>query len=97
MEFVELTFEWNEEKRASNLAKHGLDFADAYRIFEIPMYVVIDSREDYGESRYQGIGLLIQNYVVIVFSEPDEDTIRLISLRRATKLERKIYDSETYF
>ena len=82
-------FEWDENKRAENISKHDLDFVDAWQIFDAPMLVDIDNREDYGETRYFGIGFLKNFVVAIVFTEPDEQTIRIISLRRALKYERE--------
>lgn len=82
-------FEWDENKRAENIGKHDLDFVDAWRIFDAPMLVDIDNREDYGETRYVGIGFLKNLVVAIVLTEPDEQTIRIISLRRALKYERE--------
>ncbi len=82
-------FEWNENKRAENIDKHDLDFADAWQIFDAPMLVDIDTREDYGETRFFGIGFLRNIIVTIVFTEPDEETIRVISLRKALKYERE--------
>lgn len=82
-------FEWDENKRAENIGKHELDFADAWQIFDAPMLVDIDNREDYGETRFFGIGFLKNFVVTIVFAEPDEQTIRIISLRRALKYERE--------
>lgn len=87
-------FDWDEAKRETNLAKHGLDFADAHQAFDLPMFAVPDDREDYGETRYQGIGLLNGNFVALIYTEPDDTTIRLISLRRATPQERRIYERE---
>ena len=87
-------FEWDEAKRESNLVKHGLDFADVPSAFELPMFVVPDDREDYGETRYQGIGLMNGNPIIVVYTEPDDGTIRLISLRKATPQERRIYERE---
>jgi uncharacterized DUF497 family protein len=84
-----VNFEWDENKRAENIGKHNLDFADAWQIFDAPMLVGIDNREDYGETRFIGIGFLKNFAVVIVFSEPNEETIRIISLRRALKYERE--------
>ena len=82
-------FEWDENKRAENISKHDLDFVDAWQIFDAPMLVDIDNREDYGETRYFGIGFLKNFVVAIVFTEPDEQTTRIISLRRALKYERE--------
>ena len=49
----------------------------------------IDRRADYGEERFVGIGLLGNFVVVVIFTEPREDTIRIISLRKALKYERE--------
>lgn len=87
-----MSFEWDENKRAGNINKHELDFADAWQIFDAPMLVNIDNREDYGETRFIGIGLLKNFVVVIVFAEPDERTIHVISLRRALKYERQQFE-----
>lgn len=69
-----------------------MDFTDAYRVFEYPMLVRLDEREDYGEDRWIGIGLMEMRVVVIAFTEPDENTIRVISFRKATSDERKRYE-----
>jgi uncharacterized DUF497 family protein len=81
-------FVWDELKNESNIRRHGLDFRDAPRLFAAPMLVARDEREDYGEDRWIGIGLLDARVVVVVFSEPDEDTVRIISLRKALLHER---------
>lgn len=87
-----MKFEWEESKKQSNLIKHGFDFADAYRIFNLPMVVELDERENYGEDRFVAIGLLDGRVVVIVYTEPDVRTIRIISLRKALSYERKYYE-----
>ena len=87
-----MNFEWDERKNASNLAKHGFDFADAPGIFDLPMVVDLDVRETYGEYRWVGIGLLNGRVVVIVYTEPSEQIIRIISLRKALSHERKRYE-----
>jgi uncharacterized DUF497 family protein len=85
---------WDRHKNKANIKKHELDFADAYKVFESPMLVGLDEREDYGEDRWIGIGLMENRVVVIVFTEPDEDTIRVISFRKATTDERNNYEKE---
>ena len=87
-----MNFEWDEDKRQANVSKHGFDFADASQIFEGPMLTGLDEREDYGEDRWIGIGLLKGIEVVIVFVERGEDTIRIISLRKALKHERNQFE-----
>jgi uncharacterized DUF497 family protein len=70
----------------------GFDFADAYRIFNLPIVVELDKRENYGEDRFIAIGLLDGRVVLIVYTEPDAQTIRIISLRKALSYERKYYE-----
>ncbi len=87
-----MKFEWDERKNQNNLVKHGFDFADAFRIFDSPMLVEFDDRQDYGEDRCIGIGLLSGRVVVVVYTEPDEGTVRIISLRKALTYERRRYE-----
>jgi uncharacterized DUF497 family protein len=47
-----VNFEWDEDKNQENIRKHGFDFADAWEIFEAPMLTALDTREDYGEERW---------------------------------------------
>jgi hypothetical protein len=84
--------EWDERKNQANIQKHGLDFADTGEIFSMPMLVALDDREDYGEDRWIGIGLLKTFVVVVVYVERDRDTLRIISLRKALSHERAEYE-----
>ncbi|MFM9265630.1 BrnT family toxin [Tychonema sp. BBK16] len=87
-----MKFEWDDRKNQSNLAKHGFDFGDAFRIFNLPMVVELDERDDYGEDRCIGIGLLDGRVVVVVYTEPDQETVRIISLRKSLSYERRRYE-----
>ncbi|PSF27377.1 hypothetical protein C7H19_24990 [Aphanothece hegewaldii CCALA 016] len=83
-------FEWDEKKRWSNLKKHGIDFADAYQIFSGDILEIEDQRSNYGEERFLAIGVLDGQVLAVVYTLRGEQ-IRLISARKATKDERKIY------
>ncbi len=87
-----MRFEWDEQKNQTNVSKHGLDFADAWEIFTEPMLTALDSRKDYGEDRWISIGVLQSRAVVIVYTERGEDTVRVISLRKAGTHERLQYE-----
>ncbi|PSN16170.1 hypothetical protein C7293_03890 [filamentous cyanobacterium CCT1] len=87
-----MEFEWDERKNEANVDKHGFDFADADRIFDLPLLVDPDERDDYGEDRWIGIGLLDGRVIVVVFTEPADNTIRIISLRKALSHERRRYE-----
>jgi uncharacterized DUF497 family protein len=75
-------FEWDEHKDQENIRQHGLDFGDAGEIFDNPVLEELDTRKNYGEERLTGIGLLGNRIVMVTFTRPDEDTTRIISLRR---------------
>lgn len=56
------------------------------------MLMALDDREDYGEDRWIGIGMLKTQVVIIVYTEPDENTIRIISMMKALTHERIRYE-----
>ncbi len=86
-----MEFEWDQHKNQANIAKHELDFEDAPRVLRLPLRISLDKRQDYGEDRWIGLGILNGRVVVVVFTEPEEGTIRIISLRKALPYERKRY------
>lgn len=90
-----MKFEWDEKKNQINIQKHGFNFVDAWEIFESPMLIDLDDRLDYGEDRWIGLGMLRSHVVVVVYTEPDEETTRIISLRKALSHERYAYE-ETF-
>ena len=86
----ELQFEWDEEKAAANLRKHGIDFRDAARVFDDEYrkeyYDVAHSDK---EDRFNIIGL-VDDVLFVVYTER-RDIIRMISARPATRHERRLY------
>ena len=92
-----MRFTWDETKRQANLSKHGLDFADAEKVFAGPLVLVEDTRDGYDEQRMIGIGLLDFLVVLIVHVEADEE-IRIISMRKADSDETDLfYRNAGYF
>ncbi len=88
-----MEFTWSERKRALNLKDHGLDFVDVASVFEGLTFTFEDGRFSYGEQRFVTLGLLVGIPVSIVHTENDNE-IRVISFRKATPREAKIYASE---
>lgn len=86
-----MAIEWDIKKNQINIEKHGIDFVDANKIFENPILTKIDDRIDYKEKRWIGIGKLEQVIVVLVYTIRGNN-IRIISIRKANKIERKIYN-----
>jgi uncharacterized protein len=87
-----VNFEWDNQKNEENIRKHGIDFTDVPEIFNGPMLIDLDDRVAYGEDGWIGIGLLRTLVAVVIFTERVDDTIRIISARKATKYERKRYE-----
>jgi uncharacterized protein len=85
-----MKFEWDEAKRQINLAKHGVDFVDMPQLFQGTTVLLVDNRFDYGEVRFLTLGLL-NGIVFLVAHTESDDTIRLISARKATKNEENYY------
>ncbi|KAM3108031.1 BrnT family toxin [Phormidesmis sp. 146-33] len=86
-----MNFEWDERKNEINIDKHGFDFADAYRVFALPMAVELDERDNYGEDRWIGTGMLDERVVGVIYTEPDAETIRIKALTH----ERRYYEQKT--
>ena len=86
-----MSFEWDEEKAAANVAKHGIRFDYAARVFLDPYRIEMpDDREEYGEVRYKTIGM-VDNRVLVVVYTIRNGHIRLISARRAERYEQRQY------
>ena len=80
-------FEWDENKRLSNIEKHHIDFADAVRIFDGFVLTQLSSRTEHQELRYMSIGLLNGTEITVIHT-PRDDKRRIISARRARIEER---------
>ena len=92
-EYDKIMIVYDEAKRQANLAKHGLDLADAGLVYDAPNKITLCSPRQ-GESRLMDVAMveIVGIVLVLVYVERDQD-IRAISLRRASKLERKHYAS----
>lgn len=86
-----MTFEWDNDKNALNIAKHGLSFETACRIFEGVVISATDDRFDYGEVRTNSIGAIDGIAIVVVTHTDRNGRIRLISARPAKRKERARY------
>lgn len=87
-----MKYEWDEEKNRSNVAKHGIGFDRAARIFDGPTVDWIDDRLDYGEERTISLGMIEGVAVLVVVHTDRDNAMRLISARPATRSERTRYE-----
>ena len=92
-----MIFEWNEDKNKINQRKHGIDFDTAKLVFNDPLQISIQDRHKEGEERWQTMGnvegVMILLVAHTIADTKDDEIIRIISARKATKRERKYYES----
>ncbi len=91
-----MEFEWDEEKNRENIQKHGFDFHDAEIVFQGPFHIVPDRKGDYGEERFAALGF-IEDILVRLSYTMRGKVLRVISLRKATVAERRLYEAESLF
>jgi len=88
---ISRTFDWDDVKAASNLAKHGVPFAYATRVFFDEAVVDFDtSRELDREAQRKAVGQIEGRVYTVVYAERG-DAVRIISARRANARETKLY------
>ena len=87
-----MDFEWDEQKNQANIAKHGISFERAQRIFEGMTVDQVDDRQDYGEERIISLGMIEAILILVVVHTDRNGATRIISARPARRSERKIYE-----
>jgi uncharacterized protein len=85
-------FDWDEEKNAANLAKHGISFEEASTIFEGPVFTDVDEGP-YEELRERSYGLINGMTLICVIHTDRAGATRIISARKATKYERDLFNA----
>ena len=91
-----MRFEWSPKKAAANLAKHKVSFDEASTVFGDPLAVTIDDPDSStDENRLLTKGMSQGWKLLVVAHTYKEGVIRIISARRATKSERRQYESES--
>ena len=86
-----MLYEWDEQKRAANKARHRVDFLVVVDFDWDSALVAPDDRYDYGEERYVSIGPINGRLHVLIFTRRDA-AVRVISLRKANEREVKQYE-----
>lgn len=81
---------WDESKRRSNLAKHGLDFRDALEVLESRFRLDVPVVRN-GEARILAIAYSAKYLAALVTVIRDGDMVRIISFRHASEEEREVY------
>lgn len=88
-----MNFEWNQDKAAANLLKHNVSFDEAKTVFDDPLYLdFYDPDHSDHEERYLIVGQTQKQRLLVVSYTERSDTIRLISAREATQMEKNSYE-----
>ena len=89
-----LSFEWDIEKAKSNERKHGITFDEACTVFSDSLSLTVhDPLHSENEERFAIVGTSHKCRILIVIHTERDDTLRIISARKATKNERSYYES----
>lgn len=96
---MNLKFEWDDLKAASNKKKHGISFEEATTVFGDPLARIFDDELHSSgmEQREIIIGHSLNNHLLLVCFTERGNSIRIISARKTTKRERKDYEKNTQF
>jgi uncharacterized protein len=87
-----MRFEWDANKAWANFLKHGVSFNEAMEAFYDPNAVErYDDLHSDDESRFSIIGLSSRRLLLVAYAERAQDTLRIISARKATGTERELY------
>ncbi len=90
-----MLFEWDENKANVNLQKHKVGFEEAKTIFDdLFLLTFYDAKHSDVEQRYISIGMSAKGRVLLVIHTERKMNIRLISCRKATKSERRVYETK---
>lgn len=88
-----MRFEWDQRKAKLNRQKHGVLFEEAVMVFGDPLSATIpDPNHSRLEDRYTTMGITPNNKLLVVIHLDYDDVVRIISVRYATKQERKNYE-----
>jgi uncharacterized DUF497 family protein len=88
-----MEFEWDPEKAARNLTKHGVSFAEAATVFGDPLAITFDDPDHSDdEDRFITFGHSSENRLLVVSHTDREQRTRIISSRPATRKEKKFYE-----
>lgn len=87
-----MEIEYDAAKAEANLAKHGVSFEEAASALLDPLALVVEDHDSEGESRWVLLGMSARpRLLTVVYSLSDDDRVRLISARKATRTEVKNY------
>jgi uncharacterized protein len=88
-----VVFEWDDDKAASNLSKHGISFIEAVTVFRDKLGIMKrDIAHSTDEDRFLLIGISFERRILTVVHVERGERLRIVSARRATSRERRDYE-----
>ena len=88
-------FDWDRRKASGNLKKHGVSFEEAETVFSDDLFLIfLDPDHSFDEKRFIIMGESDRRRLLVVAYTERSDSIRIISARKATRKERKVYEEE---
>ena len=92
-----MRFEWDVEKEEANRRRHGISFEEAKGLFTsgVDFLEIYDAEHSYEEDRFIAVGLVGRGLIVVVYTERQEDVVRIISARLATPSESRLFQRFT--
>lgn len=92
-----MEFEWDDDKAASNLQKHGVSFPEAQTVFADPLSLTgYDPGHSDEEDRFITMGTSLDGRLLVISHTDRENRVRIISAREASRRERKDYEDGSF-
>ena len=95
---MSLKFEWDGDKARLNASKHHITFVEASTVFSDPLAVIFDD-EEHSQKEIREIIVghsILERLLFVSFTERAQETVRIISARKATKRERRDYEQRPH-
>jgi len=92
MYYLPMDVTWDPKKATANFQKHRIRFSDAETVLYDPFAMTLEDQNVASERRFLTIGADTIGRIVVVVYSYRADTIRLVSARKATSMERKQYE-----
>ena len=90
-----MRFEWDPAQDRTNRSKHGMSFRDAAELLAsgVDFLDIYDSEHSLDEDRFTAIGPTRLGILVVVYTEARDDIVRIVSARKATRREKKLFEN----
>ncbi len=88
-----MEFEWDPAKDDANRRRHGISFGEVTELFTsgVDYLEIFDDQQSHEEDRFIAVGPIARGVVLVVYTERPEDVVRIISARRATSAEARLF------